>query len=72
MEDARFSVYKFAADGSCDFVRRDVNAEAAVNAFATCVGAQNGRVIILVGDSVHIEWTNRGGISCARKAVVQV
>jgi hypothetical protein len=71
MDQARFSVYRFLEDGSCDFVRKDVNVEAAVNAFAICVGVQNGstrRVIILVGDCVHIEWTSGGGISYSRKA----
>lgn len=72
MGQARFSVCKFAADGTRDFVRRDVNVEVAVDAFATCVGAQYGttrRVILLAGDCVHIEWTLGGGLIFARKEV---
>ena len=70
MDDARFSVFQFLEDGTCEYIRRSVNVDAAVNAFAACVGSQNGAtrtVIILAGNCVHIEWTFGGGI---RKAVI--
>jgi hypothetical protein len=72
MDQARFSVFQFLENGSAEYVKKDVNLDVAVNAFANCVGAAGTtrRVIIMVGDCVHIEWTFRGGVSVARKAAI--
>lgn len=74
MDQARFSVFQFLENGSAEYVKKDVNLDVAVNAFANCVGVAGTtrKVIILAGDSIHVEWTFRAGISVAKKAGIQV
>lgn len=73
MDQARFSVVEFTEDGHAGYVQRDVNVDEAVNSFASCIGTKNDsrrRVIILVGDHIHVEWTPQTGMNCARKPVI--
>jgi len=71
--DEGFSVVEFAEDGTAEYVRRGVDIDAAVNAFASCIGTKDEskrRVIILLGAEIHIEWTPQTGMSYARKAAI--
>lgn len=58
-----FSVCQFFKDGSYEYVRQNVTAEEAVNAFrhytnnvATRVGAVNRVIITDTGDCINAEW----------------
>lgn len=68
MSEERFSVCQYREDGSCEYVRRFVGVDEAVEAFSQRVGG-HARVIVTDGDGVNLEWTFRGGMRNPRKAV---
>jgi len=63
MDQARFSVCQYLEDGSCEYVRRYVDVDQAVEAFSNCVVAAPGRRVVVTNGQVNLEWTLRGGIS---------
>jgi hypothetical protein len=68
MSNEPFSVCRFFQDNSYEYVKRNVDVDEAVEAFSKCVGGCS-RVIVMVGDSVNLEWTFRGGLDYPRKVV---
>ena len=70
MDQARFSVCQYLEDGSCEYVRRYVGVDQAVEAFSNCVVARSTKRVIVTDGQVSLEWTFGGGIT--RKAGIAV
>lgn len=70
MSDGEFSVAQFFSDGTYEYVRRGVDAEAAVIAakhYTECLGARIGTTVRVIitdgGDFCCFEWIRGQGIT---------
>jgi len=75
MDRARFSVFQFLDDGTCNYVRTDANIDDAVAVFATivnCVGARIGttRRVVITDGRDSVQWTFGRGISYLKAVMV--